>query len=166
MAVRSRMHTRTPADARRSQCILWLASLGGDCREDRRRVAPTRAGRGRPRCEDAPRRTPEGSPPHPRRKRLAAAILPKETGDGYLSRPPSRRGRNQARLVVASSVALTSVSAALTSVSAPTASARIGSTGGCSAHRPALGRALGSRDVRALWGLGLRLSLLLALIAL
>jgi hypothetical protein len=82
-------------------------------------------------------------------------------------RPPSRRGRSQARLVVASSAALTSVSAALTSVSAaPTASAWIGLTGGCSAHRPALGRALGGRDVRALWRLGLRLSLLLALIAL
>src|SRR5262249_56277066 len=88
-----------------------------------------------------------------------AAILPKETGDGYLSRPPSRRGRNQARLVAASSAVLTLVSAALTSLSAPTASAWIGSTGGCSTHRPALGRALGGRDVCALCGLGLRLSL-------
>src|SRR5262249_482094 len=47
-----------------------------------------------------------------------------------------------------------------------TASPCIGPTGGCSAHRPALGRALGGRDVLALRGLGLRLSLLLALIAL
>ena len=95
-------------------------------------------------------------------------MLPKETGDGYLSRPPSRRGRSQARLVVASSTALTLVSsAALTLVSpAPTASAWIGLTGGCSARRPALGRALGGCDVCALCGLGLRLSLLLALIAL
>src|SRR5215470_7856853 len=106
------------------------------------------------------------TPRHPWRKRQAAAILPKETGDGCLSRPPSRRGRNQVRLVVASSAVLTLVSAALTSVSAPTAPAWIGSTGGCSAHHPGLGRALGGRDVCALWGLGLRLSLLLALIAL
>ena len=94
------------------------------------------------------------------RHRPVAAILPKGTGDGYLSRPPSRRGRTQARLVVASSAALTLVSAA------PNASAWIGFTGGRSAHRPALGRALGGRDALALWGLSLRLSLLLALIAL
>src|SRR5262245_26237306 len=100
----------------------------------------------------------------PLRKRLAA-ILPKETGDGYLSRPPSRRGRNQARLVVASSAVLTLVSAALTSMSAPTASAWIGSTGGCSARRPALRRPLGGRDGRARGGLGPRLSLLLAPLA-
>ena len=75
---------------------------------------------------------------------------PKETGDGHLSRPPSHRGRNQARLVVASAAVLTLVSAAPTSLSTPTASAWIGLTGGCSAHRPALGRALGGRDVCAL----------------
>src|SRR5262249_482091 len=56
---------------------------------------------------------------HPWRKRLAVAILPKETGDGNLSRPPSRRGRNQARLVVASSALLTLISPALPSPSPP-----------------------------------------------
>src|SRR5262249_39795353 len=104
---------------------------------------------------------------HPWRKRLAVAILPKETGDGNLSRPPSRRRRTQPGLVPPPPAVLPLTPAALTPVSAaPTASACIGSTGGCSAHRPALGRALGGRDVLALRGLGLRLSLLLALIAL